>query len=273
MLAFDTTGAVGSAALLGAAAARRPFRRGDLEDFVEILEPANRHAANLLPAIEHLLAGAGVRKGVSGLSRLAATRGPGSFTGLRVGLSTLHGLALASGVPAFGVSALDAAALTDDLAAPGGGPRSAGPRLIVLDALRGELFAAVYPGPESPPPGGRGRPPRALSEPFRLVPRDCAPWVRRFGVGRVAGPGVRRYRGEIARALAGGGVEIAAESLPLAPAAARLAATLGPGEARGAGPLYLRPPDIHGRPGEPPPAAAPGPPERRRGPAAPGAGG
>ena len=270
MLAFDTTGAVGSAALLGAAAARRPFRGSDLRDFVEILEPANRHAANLLPAIEHLLARAGVRKGVSGLSRLAATRGPGSFTGLRVGLSTLHGLALASGVPAFGVSALDAAAFTDDLAAPGGGgprsigSRSAGPRLIVLDALRGELFAAVYPGPESPP-GEGGRPPRALSEPFRLVPRDCAQWVRRFGVGRVAGPGVRRYREEVARALAGGGIEIAAESLPLAPAAARLAASLAPGAAGGAGPLYLRPPDIHGRPGEPPPAAAPWPPDAPRG--------
>lgn len=265
MLAFDTTGAVGSAALLGAAAARRPFRRSDLEEFVEILEPANRHAANLLPALERLLARAGVRNGVPGLSRLAATRGPGSFTGLRVGLSTLHGLALASGVPAFGVSALDAAAFTDDLAAPGAeAPRPIRSRLIVIDALRGELFAAVYPSPESPP-GEGGRPPRALSEPFRLVPRDLAQWVRRFGVGRVAGPGVRRYRGEIAGALGGSGVEIAAESVPLAPAAARLAAS--PGAARGAGPLYLRPPDIHGRPGEPPPAAAPGAPD------APGAGG
>lgn len=257
MLGFDTTGALGSVAVLGVAAARRPFRRSDLEEGVEILEPSNRHGADLLPAIARLLQRVGVREGVSALGRLAATRGPGSFTGLRVGLATLQGLALASGVPALGVSALDAAALTDAAVAPA----AKGPRLVVLDALRKELFGAVY-GAAGEGGAGEGMesssiPPVAgaltlhrLSEPFRLVPADCGEWVRRFRVRRVAGPGVRRYRAELLAAAAGLAA-VAGEVRPLAPAVVRLAAAVpAPSAAGGAverlRPLYLRAPDIHG---------------------------
>ena len=256
VLGFDTTGALGSVAVLGAAAARRRFRRSDLEEGVEILEPANRHGADLLPAIARLLQRVGVREGASGLGRLAATRGPGSFTGLRVGLATLQGLALASGVPAVGVSALDAAALTDALVAPA----AEDPRLIVLDALRGELFAAVYGAGRE---GGAGEGVESSSLPaapgdstlhrlsplFRLVPADCGEWIRRFGVRRVAGPGVRRYREELLAAAADRAV-IAGGIRPLAPAVTRLAAAAPASPAGGDGerlhPLYLRAPDIHG---------------------------
>lgn len=254
VLAFDTGGALGSVSVLGAAAARRPFLESDLEERVEILEPANRHGADLLPAIARLLRRVGVREGVPGLGRLAATRGPGSFTGLRVGLATLQGLALASGVPAVGVSALDAAALTDALVAPA----AEGPRLIVLDALRGELFAAVYRGdgageaaaPASPEEAAGEPAPRRLSEPFRLVPADCGEWIRRFRVRRVAGPGVPRYR-EALLAAAADRAEVAGEVRPLAPAAARLAVAVpavsdAAGERERLSPLYLRAPDIHG---------------------------
>lgn len=258
MLAFDTGGALGSVALLGAAEARRPFLESDLEERVEILEPANRHGADLLPAIERLLRRFGVREGIPGLGRLAATRGPGSFTGLRVGLATLQGLALASGVPAVGVSALDAAALTDALVAPA----AEGPRLIVLDALRGELFAGAYreagageaAAPSSPEEAPGEPAPRRLSEPFRLVPADCGDWIRRFGVRRVAGPGVPRYREALLTAAADR-AEIVGEVRPLAPAVARLAvrrsgvrtpaASPAGGDPECLRPLYLRAPDIH----------------------------
>ena len=264
VLAFDTTGSPGSVAVLPAAAAARAFSVEDFGASVEVIEPARAHARNLLPAIRRLLdaaspGGAGPTppgRGASepaeaagggplaGIGLLAATRGPGSFTGLRVGLATLGGLAAASGVPAVSVSALDAAALTDTLDAP----RFTGRRLVVVDALRGELFAAAYEAGTGNGGGGDG-PIRPVGEPFRLRPAAAGEAARRCGASRVAGPGVLRYREELLASPAAG-VEVAETARPLAPAAARLALrarSAGEG-APGGGlrPLYLRPPDIHG---------------------------
>ena len=259
VLAFDTTGSPGSAAVLPAGAAARAFSSDDFGASVEVLEPARAHARNLLPAIRRLLdaassgganrrpadpAAAGGGGPLAGVGLLAATRGPGSFTGLRVGLATLGGLAAASGVPAVSVSALDAAALTDTLDAP----RPQGRRLVVVDALRGELFAAAYEAGAGNG-GGRSEPIRPAGEPFRLRPAAAGEAARRCGASRIAGPGALRYREELL-ASAAVGVEVAETARPLAPAAAHLALrALAAGRESAVGglrPLYLRPPDIHG---------------------------
>ena len=95
------------------------------------------HAERLMGIIGDVLAEAGLRYG--DLSRLAVTVGPGSFTGLRVGVSAVRGLALALGIPAVGVSTLEAMAepFVHDLG-------EADAVLAVLDAKRGELYAALY---------------------------------------------------------------------------------------------------------------------------------
>ncbi len=258
VLAFDTTGSPGSVAVLPAAAASRAFSAEDFGVSVEVLEPARAHARNLLPAIRRLLdaassggasrpppdPAAAAGGPLAGVGLLAATRGPGSFTGLRVGLATLGGLAAASGVPAVPVSALDAAALTDTLDEPR--PRER--RLVVVDALRGELFAAAYETGAGNG-GDRREPIRPAGEPFRLRPAAAGEAARRLGASRIAGPGALRYREELL-ASAGIGVEVAETARPLAPAAARLALrALAAGRESAVGrlrPLYLRPPDIHG---------------------------
>ncbi len=98
------------------------------------------HAEQLMGIVGDVLAEAGMRYG--DLAKLAVTVGPGSFTGLRVGVSAVRGLALALGIPAVGVSTLEAMAapFVRDLG-------RADAVLAVLDAKRGEVYAALY-GPD-----------------------------------------------------------------------------------------------------------------------------
>ncbi|TNE67114.1 MAG: tRNA (adenosine(37)-N6)-threonylcarbamoyltransferase complex dimerization subunit type 1 TsaB [Alphaproteobacteria bacterium] len=94
VLAIDTSEACCSAALVsGRALASR-------------VEPIGRgHAERLLPLIDELMAEAGLAFG--DLDRIAVTTGPGTFTGLRIGLSVARGLALAESVPCIGLSVLE----------------------------------------------------------------------------------------------------------------------------------------------------------------------
>jgi tRNA threonylcarbamoyladenosine biosynthesis protein TsaB len=92
------------------------------------------HAARLLGAAEEALAAAGV--GWDQVARLAVGIGPGSFTGLRIGIATARGLAQARHIPVTGVSTLEALAR--------GAGAAAGPVVAVLDARRGEAFAAAW---------------------------------------------------------------------------------------------------------------------------------
>ena len=120
VLALDTTGTLGSVAL-GLAGPGGAVT----VDAVETFEPSNRHSRSLLPAIRRVMAQAGLE--TRDLALLVATRGPGSFTGLRIGLATAQGFALAAGIRAAGISSLDAAALAD-AAASGSGLRPPGAR-------------------------------------------------------------------------------------------------------------------------------------------------
>lgn len=96
---------------------------------------AGRSAAEvLLPAIDRLLDRAGLDPG--GLGGFAISVGPGSFTGLRVGIATLKGLAFGSDIPVAAVSTLAALAR--------GAPEGEGPVVALLDARRGEVYAAAF---------------------------------------------------------------------------------------------------------------------------------
>ncbi len=95
---------------------------------------AASHARELLPLIDEALMEAGIA--LRGIELVAVSIGPGSFTGLRIGLSVAKGLAFANGVPIIGVSTLEAYA-----ASLGSRPGWIWP---VLDARKGEVYAAGY---------------------------------------------------------------------------------------------------------------------------------
>ena len=224
VLALDTTGALGSVALGFAGPG------GSVTgDATHTFEPSRRHSHNLLPAIGSLMAQAGLE--TPDLALLVATRGPGSFTGLRIGIATAQGFALAAGVRAVGVSSLDAAAVAD-AAASGSTLR----RLVIVDALRGELFAALYDGAGAD---------ALVRGPCRMLPEDVGLRAREHGAARICGPGVLRYRDAIART--GRDIEIVEDRRALAPAALRLGLQAAARGKTNLEPLYLREPDIHGR--------------------------
>lgn len=95
---------------------------------------AGSHARALLPLIDAVLGDAGIA--LADLSRIAVSIGPGSFTGLRIGLSVAKGLALATGLPVVGVPTLAAYAQAI-------GPRP-GEIWPILDARKGEIYAAGF---------------------------------------------------------------------------------------------------------------------------------
>ena len=92
------------------------------------------HSERLLPTIERMLCDA--RLDLNALSGLAVSIGPGSFTGLRIGLSTVKGLAYATGLPVVSVPTLEALASTVSFARAHICP--------VLDARKQEVYAALF---------------------------------------------------------------------------------------------------------------------------------
>ncbi len=95
-----------------------------------------RHARELMPAVEAVVEAAG---GWSRISRVAVGVGPGTFTGLRIGVATARALAQAQALPIVGVSSL--AALAAGVAPEVSPARS---RLALIDAKRQEVFAALF---------------------------------------------------------------------------------------------------------------------------------
>lgn len=94
------------------------------------------HAERLMATIAEALAAAGAD--YSDLGRLAVSTGPGSFTGVRVGVSAVRGLALALKVPATGVTTLDALAVEAAITFP------SRPVMVAIEAGRGDLYVALY---------------------------------------------------------------------------------------------------------------------------------
>jgi tRNA threonylcarbamoyladenosine biosynthesis protein TsaB len=138
-----------------------------------------RHASALLPAVEEAASAAG---GWDSVDRIAVGIGPGSFTGLRIGVSTARALAGSLSLPLAPVGTLDALGRAMAARAP---DRH---RLAVLDARRGEVFAALFD-----PSGARlweplVKPPAELAQ--RLGELPAAPLAA--GIGRGGRRGARR---------------------------------------------------------------------------------
>jgi tRNA threonylcarbamoyladenosine biosynthesis protein TsaB len=124
ILAIDTSTRVGSIALV----------EGPLLKAQNILDIRATHNQRLLPGIERILTDAGWS--LDDLDGFAVSLGPGSFTGLRIGLSIVKGLAWATGKPLVGVPTLDGLAANVSFV----------PYMIcpILDARKGEIYAALY---------------------------------------------------------------------------------------------------------------------------------
>ncbi len=124
VLAVETSTLAGGVALLD----------GDVLLGQYVLDVRVTNSERLMVAVDRLLGDAGFTAG--SLSGLAVAVGPGSFTGLRVGLSAIKGLALALGIPVAAVPTLDAMAASL--------PFAALPVCPVLDARKGEVYASLY---------------------------------------------------------------------------------------------------------------------------------
>lgn len=194
---------------------------------VESLAMERGHAEALTPLIGRVMAR--VDGGFSSIGRVAVTVGPGSFTGIRIGLAAAQAIAIACDAPIVGVSTLAA------LAAPLILEPFDGVIAAAIDARHGHVYVAAY-GPDG----------RALLAARRASAHEAA---RALGVGplKLVGSGARLVV-EDARAN-GFKAEIASE--PAAPDiayVARLGLVANP-ETAPAAPLYLKAPDAKTRSG------------------------
>ena len=189
ILAFDTATDVATSALVSDG---------------EVVGERTSRAVTVLEDLDALLRQAGAR--TRELEGLAVGIGPGSFTGIRIGLATARGLALALEVLVAGVSTLDALAA--------GAPEA----LPVIDARRGEVFV------------------------LQGEPRVLAPDELELATGTVCvGSGALRYRSLLEAAGADVPPDQDERHLPRARFHAQLARDFGPAEA--VEPMYLRVPD------------------------------
>lgn len=222
VLGFDTATPRTAVALLDAA---RPQAAAERRH-----EPAAGerpgHASQLLALAAELLDDAGLR--FAGIDRIAVGLGPGTFTGLRIGVATARALAQSTGTQLVGVSTLRALALEAEPAAAAG----AGV-LAVIDARRGEAFAA----------GWRGG--RVALEQVALAPAQLAGRVAEEG-GRwlAVGNGALRFREDLERAGCTVPSQESEHHGVRARAICRLALEASQGTERDlVVPDYLRPPD------------------------------
>lgn len=202
ILALETSSRVGSVAL---------FEDGRIVASAVHTQP-NRHAEYSLALIESALSDAGWGK--TSIDRVAVGIGPGSFTGIRVGMALAQGIALGIDVPLVGVGSLRAMAR----AVPDDDPR---PRAALLDARMEELFLAVY--------GAAGA---ELAAPA-IVARDQVPALLESAYPDAV------PIGEGALGLCPGALESGRTNLPHAALTAVIASRLAP-EAAPPRPLYLR---------------------------------
>ena len=187
-----------------------------------------RHTTRLMSLIADVLERGGCTW--DGLDRIAVGVGPGTFTGLRIGVSTARALARARGIGLVGVSTLESLALAAAEDAPGA-------VVAVLDARRGEVFAAAWET-------SGGELGRRLLDPVAVAPEELARGAAQLGSRRLmVGDGALAF-GPV---LAGSGTTIPTENsrLHVVDAIYHCRLASGPGSDTGGDvrPEYLRQPD------------------------------
>ena len=179
------------------------------------------HAEALMPLIARVIKQAGI--GFAALDRIAVTTGPGSFTGLRVGLSAARGIALAANKPAVGVTTLTA------YAAPIVSESGKHPVISAIDARHGQVYFQAVSGDGS-----------SLIRP-RVGPIEEAFGAARFGaaylVGNAAGLLGQRWPADALPPF-----KVDTQAAPDIAWVAWLGAAVSPNTAP-ARPFYLRAPD------------------------------
>jgi tRNA threonylcarbamoyladenosine biosynthesis protein TsaB len=172
LLGLDTSTPAASACVLGA-----DGQAFEVSPAPERLGRPPAHASELMPTVAEAMERAGADW--SDLDAIAVGVGPGTFTGLRIGIATARALATAAGLPLRPVSSLGALAAGMD----------ADLRLPLIDARRGELFAALFDGG------------RELWPPFTAAPEDLVGRLREGGFRPLAaGDGSLRFRGMLEEA-------------------------------------------------------------------------
>ncbi|MEX1061009.1 MAG: tRNA (adenosine(37)-N6)-threonylcarbamoyltransferase complex dimerization subunit type 1 TsaB [Methyloceanibacter sp.] len=216
ILALDTSmGACSAAVLRSGGASRRLFARQETM--------ARGHAEALMPMVADIMEEAGLRS--AELNLIAATLGPGSFTGVRIAIAAARGLALVTHAKLFGIDSLTVMAKV----ALASGVLGFGPFAVAVDARRGMLYFGLYDEAG-----------KKLDGPLLIAP-DEAIGLLPSGLRVAAGSGARLL------AEAGGrrGHPIEAKLAELQPSAEALAEiAFASGETVPTlRPLYLRPPD------------------------------
>jgi tRNA threonylcarbamoyladenosine biosynthesis protein TsaB len=209
LLAFDTASAACSVAVWDETEVRahrfERRQRGQVE--------------TLVPMIESVLAESGLD--YEALDAIAVTRGPGTFTGLRIGLATARGLALAAGRPLIGLTTLET------IAAAACSPSSDRYVCVTIEARRGEVYTQTF-APDGAP----------YDEPAALVPQAAID--RAVASGAIlAGDAASRLA-----ALSDGLEFLPGDGLPDAVVLAARAARMPlPAVGEVVSPFYLRAPD------------------------------
>ena len=194
---------------------------------IERESEVNNHSELLLPLIDECLKA--TRLTLAELQTIAVGAGPGSFTGLRIGMATVKGLCFAAGVSITPVSSLAALALDFE-------EKSANVLLVpVLDARRKEIYAGLYKRE------GEGL--RSCGDERVLAPEALAAVVSAQGAASVflCGDGATKYQ-EVLKGI--GPIDLVGQQTPTASAVARLAAHMPPLEQIAtAAPTYVRLPE------------------------------
>jgi tRNA threonylcarbamoyl adenosine modification protein YeaZ len=168
ILAFDTSFGACSAAVRWQSAA------GEWLIHEAYHEMATGHAEALMPMIEEVMAATALR--FADVARIAVTNGPGSFTGVKIGVSAARGFRLATGATVVAVGSLAVIAHRADSLLPTAAPEidRAGSRLAVcMDARGGNVFAQVFRAAADDP----------ISQPMLIGVKELGSWLQSSPLG------------------------------------------------------------------------------------------